>query len=100
MSTGKTLFLQVELEAIVDDEPLWEEIRAKLIEGIRIYKGEDFHNALVEAVKADLNDTLTEKAQLERELRKEKAARVLAEEELEKHRTALARWFGSALRGG
>jgi hypothetical protein len=94
-----TLHLHLELEATINDEPLWEEVRQKFIEGIRIYKGENFHAAIIDAVRADLTDTRHENEQLERELRKEKNARMLVEEELAKYKETISR-FGSALRSG
>lgn len=87
------------LDASVADDELWEEVQKKLTEGLRIYKGEDFHTAVLDAVKADLTDLQRENESLVRDLRREKDARALAEQELERYKEPFAK-LGSALRGG
>jgi hypothetical protein len=91
--------LLVTLDAVVTDEEVWTDVENKLKEGIRIYKGEDFHTAVLDAVKADLSDLRKENDALTRELRKEKDARQLAEQDLERYKAPFAK-LGSALRGG
>lgn len=91
--------VRVVLDATVADDELWEDIEKKLGEGLRMYKGEDFHTAVLDAVKADLTDVERENQQLTRELRREKDSRELAEKELERYKAPFAK-LGSALRGG
>jgi hypothetical protein len=91
--------VRIMLDATVVDDELWEEVQKKLLESIRIYKGENFHTAVLDAVKADLTDLQRENENLTRELRREKDARVLAEQELERYKAPFAK-LGSALRGG
>jgi hypothetical protein len=91
--------VRVTLDATVTDDELWEDIRKKFSEGLRMYKGEDFHTAVLDAVKADLSDVERENQQLTRELRREKDARELAEQELERYKAPFDK-LGSALRGG
>jgi hypothetical protein len=91
--------VRVTLMATVADDELWEDMKQKFLAGMRIYKGEDFHAAITDAVKADLADAQQENAALKRELRQEKDARGLAERELALYKEPLAK-LGSALRGG
>jgi hypothetical protein len=91
--------VRIVLDATVTDDELWEDVKKKLEEGLRLYKGEDFHTAVLDAVKADLGDLQRENEGLTRDLRREKDARVLAEQELERYKTPFAK-LGSALRGG
>jgi hypothetical protein len=91
--------VRVTLMAAISDNELWEDMRKKFLAGMRIYKGEDFHAAINDAVKADLADAKQENEALKRELRQEKDARVLAEQELARYKEPLAK-LGSALRGG
>jgi hypothetical protein len=93
-----TRTIRVTLDATVTDEELWEETKKKFIEGLRVYKGEDFHFAIIDAIKADHDDLRREHEALQRELRQEKDARALVEAELTRYKEPLTR-LGSALRG-
>lgn len=96
VNADKERVVRVELNATVVDDEMFEDMKAKFLEGMRIYKGEDFHAAITDAVKADLTDAQRENEGLRRELRQEKDARVLAEQELARYKEPLAR-LGSAL---
>jgi hypothetical protein len=92
------IVVNVELIAHISDEEMWNAIKIKLRGGLRIYKGEDFHTAIIDAVKADLGDANDENIRLTRALRIANDARALAEEELARYKEPLAR-LGNALRG-
>lgn len=89
--------VHITLDASISDEELWEDVKKKLQEGLRIYKGEDFHAAITDAVKADLADAQREVAELTRSLRQEKDARMLAEQDVERYKLPLSK-LGEALR--
>lgn len=50
---GEQKIVDVVLNTTVDDWNLWQEVREKLQEGIRIYQGEDFQSAIMGVLKGD-----------------------------------------------
>jgi hypothetical protein len=87
------------LNGTASDLALWEAVQKKLEAGIRIYEEDDFHTAVVHAVKMDVSELRAEITELERQLRQEKDARQLAEEQLARFKEPLEA-FGRALQGG
>jgi hypothetical protein len=91
------LHVKVELDAWVHDQRIWDEVEAKLREGMRIYTVPDFHIEVMDVLRSRLKEAQEKNVLLERQLAQEKDAREQAQAEHDKLRGTLSS-FGAALR--
>jgi hypothetical protein len=91
---GDTMYrMRVGLVAEVRDEELWKEVETKLKDptGFRIFTSEDFHGAVMDAMRAKLHELEGKNNDLARKLRQETDARTRAEQEVEQYKGPLAK---------
>lgn len=90
--------MKAQLTGQVANKELWDIVEKKLEAGLRIYAEDSFHAAVIDVVKMDVLELRAEITDLERQLRQEKDARLLAETELQRYKQPLEA-FGRALQG-
>lgn len=92
--------VKLELLCEVRDENLWKEVEKKFQDpaGYRVFTGEDFHIAVIDAMRMSITDLERTKLELERRLRQVEDEKKLAEEQLALYKEPFAK-FGRALRG-
>ena len=101
-SHGREKFLvNLSLVCEVHDEKLWETVEWKFraLEGFRVFSEEDFHVAVMDVLRGNIQTLEREKLELTRQLQQARDKCLQAEEELQRYKEPFV-GLGRALRGG
>jgi hypothetical protein len=92
--------VRLELNCEVHNEELWNEVEKKFRDptGFRVFTEEDFHIAVMDAMRLTIQELERTKYDLERRLRQAEDGKKVAEEQLAQYKEPFIK-FGQALRG-